>query len=149
MAGGGERPRSARARQGAVVVAPFEQRYDDRGAERVSGSGAVDRLDVRWAGARELVAELYAFYSGHHRRRYGWDGAPVHDAVALSYVVDPTLLTVEDCGVRIDTGGELSRGRTYVDVWAVTDWERNSHVAVEVDSERFFALLLERIARLP
>jgi inosine-uridine nucleoside N-ribohydrolase len=66
----------------------------------------------------------------------------------MAHLIDPTLLDIRDCGVRVDTGGELSRGRTYVDLWGVAGWPPSCHVAVGIDSERFFDLLLERIARL-
>jgi inosine-uridine nucleoside N-ribohydrolase len=97
------------------------------------------------AGA--LVADLYSFYSRFHSSRYGWDGAPVHDAVALAEVIDPTLLQTVHRGVKVDTGPELSRGRTHVDLRG-DRWERNCHVAVEIDSDRFLALLIERISSL-
>ena len=83
---------------------------------------------------------------GSTRSRYGWDGAPVHDAVALAHVIDATLLGTRHCGVVVDTGPELSRGRTYVDLRGA-HWEPNCHVAVEIDSDRFLELLVERIAR--
>jgi pyrimidine-specific ribonucleoside hydrolase len=98
--------------------------------------------------AGRLVADLYGFYVEHHRRRYAWDGAPVHDAVAVAHVVDETLLQTKHCGVLVDTGPELSRGRTYVDRWGSANWKPNCHVAVDIRSERFFELLIERIARL-
>jgi inosine-uridine nucleoside N-ribohydrolase len=98
--------------------------------------------------AGKLVADLYAFYSRFHPRRLVHDAAPVHDAVAMAHVIDPTLLDIRDCGVRVDTGSELSRGRTYVDLWGVAGWPPNHHVAVGIDSERFFELLIERVARL-
>ena len=97
------------------------------------------------AGA--LVADLYGFYSKFHASRYGWDGAPVHDAVALAEVIDPTLLQTVHRGVKVDTGPELSRGRTHVDLRG-DRWERNCHVAVEIDADRFLALLIERISSL-
>jgi inosine-uridine nucleoside N-ribohydrolase len=50
--------------------------------------------------------------------------------------------------VLVDTGPELSRGRTYVDRWGSANWKPNCHVAVDIRSERFFELLIERIARL-
>jgi inosine-uridine nucleoside N-ribohydrolase len=96
--------------------------------------------------AGKLVADLYAFYSRFHRSEYGWDGAPIHDAVAMAHVIDPTLLETEHCGVVVDTGPELSRGRTYVDRRG--RWEPNCHVATGIDAERFLELLLERIERL-
>jgi inosine-uridine nucleoside N-ribohydrolase len=98
--------------------------------------------------AGKLVADLYGFYVEHHKRRYGWDGAPVHDAVAVAHVIDDSILEVKDCGVIVDTGPELSRGRTYVDRWGTAGWRRNCHVAVAIDSGRFLELLIERITRL-
>jgi len=147
-------------------AAEFNIWADPEAAQRVFSSG----LDVTMVGldvthralltdvhARELagrgiagrlLADLYGFYVQHHRRRYNWDGAPVHDAVAVAHVIDETLLETVDCGVIVDTGPELSRGRTYVDRWGSAGWRPNCHVAVDIDSERFLGLLVERVARL-
>jgi inosine-uridine nucleoside N-ribohydrolase len=107
-------------------------------AERFAASGR----------AGQLVADLYGFYARFHRRRYGWDGAPVHDAVAVAHVIDPTLLTLTHCGVVIDTGPELSRGRTNVDRWGDMGWRPNCHAAVGIDAPRFLELLIARIGSL-
>ncbi|HUH81709.1 MAG TPA: nucleoside hydrolase [Solirubrobacteraceae bacterium] len=107
----------------------------------------VDRLAATGAAGR-LAADLFAFYGQHHRRHYGWDGAPVHDAVAVAHVIDANILETRRCGVRIDTGPELSRGRTYVDLWGSAGWEPDCEVAVDIDAERFLKLLVERVGRL-
>lgn len=107
-------------------------------AERLSGAGR----------AGKLVADLYRYYAQFHRREYGWDGTPVHDAVAIAHVIDGTLLTTKPCGVTVDTGPELSRGRTHVDFWGLAAWEPTCHVAVGIDSERFLELLIRRISAL-
>jgi inosine-uridine nucleoside N-ribohydrolase len=96
----------------------------------------------------EVVAELLEFYGGFHRATYGWDGSPIHDAVAVAHVIDPTLLEVEPLNVRIDTESELCRGRTVVDLWRRTGLEPTANVAVGIDSDRFVHLLQERLARL-
>ncbi len=101
---------------------------------------------ARAGRAGKLVADLYAFYSRFHRREYGWEGAPIHDAVAMAHVIDPTLLETKHCGVVVDTGPELSRGHTYVDLRG--RWEPNCHVAVGIDAERFLELLMERLEGL-
>ena len=98
--------------------------------------------------AGKLVADLFSFYAQFHHRHYGWDGAPVHDAVAMAHVLDPTLLTTKHCGVVVDTGPELSRGRTNADLRSTLGWTPNCHVAVDVDAERFFELLIARISAL-
>jgi inosine-uridine nucleoside N-ribohydrolase len=97
--------------------------------------------------AGRLVADLYDFYV-LHRERHGRSGAPVHDALAVAHVIDPSLLQTLCCGVMVDTGPELSRGRTYVDRFGSAGWRANCHVAVDVDAERFLELLIERITRL-
>jgi inosine-uridine nucleoside N-ribohydrolase len=97
--------------------------------------------------AGRLVADLYGFFSKFHASRYGWNGAPVHDAVALAHVIDPTLLRTVHRGVVVDTGSELSRGRTHVDMRSVV-WEPSCHVAVEIEADRFLVLLIERINSL-
>jgi inosine-uridine nucleoside N-ribohydrolase len=97
--------------------------------------------------AGQLVADLFNFYARFHWREYGWDGAPVHDAVAMAHVIDPTLLETVYRGVVVDTGGELSRGRTHVDLRGRT-WAPNCHVAIDIDAERFLTLLVERISSL-
>ena len=95
-----------------------------------------------------VVAELLEFYGGYHRSVYGWDGSPIHDAVAVAHVIDPGLLELERLNVRIDTESELCRGRTVVDFWRRTGLEPTANVAVGIDAERFVDLLLQRLARL-
>jgi inosine-uridine nucleoside N-ribohydrolase len=95
-----------------------------------------------------LVAELFAFYQQFHSRQYGWDGSPVHDAVAVAHVIRGDLVTTADRGVVVDTGGELSRGRTYVDLWGRAGWDPNAHVAVDIDARGFVDFLVERLASM-
>jgi inosine-uridine nucleoside N-ribohydrolase len=147
-------------------AAEFNIWADPEAAARVFGSG----LDVTMVGldvthralvtpghAEELrgagrigkaVAELLDFYGAFHREVYGFDGSPVHDAVAVAHVIDPALLELERLNARVDCESALCRGRTVVDVWRRTGLEPNAHIAVGIDSERFLALLLERLSRL-
>jgi inosine-uridine nucleoside N-ribohydrolase len=96
----------------------------------------------------QLVADLFGFYQQFHSEQYGWDGSPVHDAVAVAHVIRDDLVTVADRGVVIDTGGELSRGRTYVDLWGRAHWEPNAHVSVDIDAQGFIDFLVERLSSL-
>jgi inosine-uridine nucleoside N-ribohydrolase len=107
-------------------------------AERLAAGGRAGRL----------VAELYSFYARFHRRHYGWEGAPVHDAVAVAHVIDATLLATRFCGVVVDTGPELSRGRTNADLRGNMGWVANCHVAVDIEADRFLELLMARIGAL-
>jgi inosine-uridine nucleoside N-ribohydrolase len=107
------------------------------------------RERLREAGrVGKAVAELLDFYGVFHREVYGFDGSPVHDAVALAHVIDPSLLRVERLNVRVDCESELCRGRTVVDVWRRTGLEPNAQVAVDIEADAFLELLLQRLARL-
>ncbi len=107
-------------------------------AERLRESGRTGRM----------VAELFDFFHGYHVRTYGFDGSPIHDAVALAYVFQPELVHTEHRNVVVDTGSELSRGRTYVDLWRRTDRAPNAHVGVGINGPAFIKLLLERLPTL-
>ena len=95
-----------------------------------------------------FVAELVEFFKQYHLLTYGWDGAPIHDAVALAHAFRPGLVTTERFNVEIETGSELTRGRTVVDRWRRTEREPNAAVGLEIDRDAFLGLLLERIATL-
>jgi inosine-uridine nucleoside N-ribohydrolase len=105
--------------------------------------------ELRGAGrAGRLVAELFDFYHGFHRRTYGLPGSPIHDALALAQVLDPSLLELRHRHVAVDYESELCRGRTVVDLWQRTGNEPNARVAVSVDGDRFVRLLIERVSSL-
>ncbi len=112
------------------------------------GPAHADRL--RDAGrAGRFVAELADFFLEFHRQRYRFDGAPIHDAMAVAHVIDPTLVETLKCNVEIETRSQHCDGRTVVDRWLVRDAPRNADVGLDVDADRFLELLVSRIASLP
>ena len=95
-----------------------------------------------------LVAELWSFYNRFHSRIYGFDGSPIHDALALAHVFRPDLVKTAHRQVAVDCDSALCRGRTVVDLWSRTGKEPNAHVGVEADGRAFIELLLERLPTL-
>ena len=108
-------------------------------AERLRGAGR----------AGKAVAELADFFLEFHRQRYRFEGAPIHDAMAVAHVIDPTLVETLRCNVEIETRSQHCDGRTVVDRWLVLDAPRNADVGIGVDADRFLELLVTRIASLP
>jgi inosine-uridine nucleoside N-ribohydrolase len=105
---------------------------------------------LREAGrAGRFVAELSDFFQAFHERSYGFDGSPIHDAMAVAHVIDPSLLTTRYANVAVETRSELCDGRTVVDLRGVTGREANADVGVDVDAARFLDLLVLQIASLP
>jgi inosine-uridine nucleoside N-ribohydrolase len=95
-----------------------------------------------------FVADLNVFFTRYHRETYGWEGAPIHDAVALASIVRPELVETRHRNVEVERESELTRGRTVVDLWNRTDRPPNAHVGISLDSAAFFDLLVERVATL-
>lgn len=111
--------------------------------------GPPEEARLRRAGrVGRFVADLNVFFTGYHRETYGWDGAPIHDAVAVAHAFVPGLVETVPCNVEIERESELCRGRTVVDRWRRTGRPPNAHVGVVLDRERFFDLLVERIGAL-
>jgi inosine-uridine nucleoside N-ribohydrolase len=107
-------------------------------AERLRGAGRAGRF----------VAELSDFFQRFHERSYGFDGSPIHDAMAVAHTIDPTLLETRRANVAVETASEFCDGRTVVDLRGVTGREPNADVGVDVDAARFLELLVSRIASL-
>jgi len=107
-------------------------------ADRLRGTGR----------AGQVVAELSDFFQRFHESRYGFHGSPIHDALAVAEVIDPTLVTTVHCNVEIETASQYCDGRSVVDRWLVTDRPRNCRAGIDVDAARFLELLVERISSL-
>ena len=82
-------------------------------------------------------------------RRFAHRGFPLHDPCAIACLVAPDLFTGRDCPAAVDLGPGPSRGRTVIDRWNRADAAPNVHLLETLDADGFFALLGERLARLP
>lgn len=91
------------------------------------------------------VADLLAFYMRFHRERYGWNGSPIHDAVAVAHLARPGMVKTAPYYVDVELAGELTRGRTVVDTRDVLGRPPNAEVGVGIDRRAFVELLVEAI----
>jgi inosine-uridine nucleoside N-ribohydrolase len=115
----------------ALLTAPY--------AERLRAAGDTGRM----------VAALVDFFAQFHRKTYGFDGAPIHDAVAVAHAFQPGLVETVERNIEIETVSDLCRGRTVVDLWRRTGNEPNAHVGVGIEAEAFLELLVKRISIFP
>ena len=73
--------------------------------------------------------------------------APIHDALAVCAIIDPTILTTEFIPVDVEVNAELSIGRTVCDFRSHGDRPANVHFAIDADEPRFIGMLLEILGR--
>ena len=109
---------------------------------------AIERLGNR---AGRTVAQLLSFAAQHGPENYDGDGdgAPLHDPCVVAYLLRPELFGGRLINVEIETGSALTMGMTVADWRGVSGRAANATFMRTVDAPGFYALLGERLARLP
>lgn len=96
----------------------------------------------------EAAAAMLTFYDRCDIARYGERGAPLHDPCVVAHLLQPDLFSGKDCHVAVETESALTMGQTVTDWWGVTGRTPNCRVVTGIDSEGYYALIRERLARL-
>lgn len=82
--------------------------------------------------------------------RYENDRAPIHDALAVAYLIDPAVVTeLVDANVDIDISGGICDGRMVADVHNTKKSKDavNAQIALNADAKRFSALFFKYFAK--
>jgi purine nucleosidase len=93
----------------------------------------------------DAIVGMMEFFNRFDSKKYGSDGAPLHDPCTIAYLLRPDLFEGKMCNVEIETGSPLTRGHTAVDFWGVTGRIRNANWLYKVDADGFFELLTDRL----
>jgi purine nucleosidase len=86
------------------------------------------------------AADMLSYSEGFDIKKYGWEGAPLHDPCAIAYLLEPTIFGGKTVNVVIETSGAYTAGMSVVDWWRMTDRKPNALFLREVDVGRFYAL---------
>lgn len=74
--------------------------------------------------------------------------APVHDALCVAHLIDPSVISCRPCHVDVETSGSLTVGRSIIDTHRRGGRAANARVAFDADPGRFVSLLLETFGPL-
>lgn len=110
-----------------------------------------DELDMIGTVAARAVADMtrkriaaYDLYQPQEELHT----APIHDALAMSYLIDPLVLRdIRLMRVDVDFSGGFADGQTICDTRTYPDREPNVYVALDADRERFIKLTKELLAK--
>ena len=108
----------------------------------------IDRLEDFGGPVSGVVAPLLRFFAGANRDIFGFNGAPVHDALAVASVAQPEVISTQHLHVAIETDGSLTRGRTVADVYKVTGKKPNVNVAMDLDLPLFLEMVFTAMKNL-
>ena len=108
----------------------------------------LDRLRATGKRAAVEAANMADFYRRYGAFKFASSARPIHDACVTGYLLAPELYEKRLCNVTIDIVSPEAIGMTIVDWWHVTGKRKNCTVLRRIDSDPFFALMLERIGVL-
>ena len=95
-----------------------------------------------------FVAELLAFFGASYASVHGFAAPPVHDPCAVAFVIDPDVLTTRRAPLDVELHGTLTAGMTVADLRAPEPADCHTRVAVTLDRDRFWDLVIDALARL-
>ena len=92
--------------------------------------------------ARDVMQGILKFY-----RTYKLEGVAFHDPVTVLYADDPSHFQTDHCGVRVETKGRLTRGKTVCDLYSDKQMEHNAYVVTNLDRDVFKKRVFEIMAK--
>jgi purine nucleosidase len=113
----------------------------------LSTRARVERIRKLGSPVAEATAGMLGFFERHDSKKYGVEGAPLHDPCTIAWLIAPELFEGKFCNLSVETRSELTMGHTAVDFWHVTDRPPNVNWIYSVDADGFYDLLTGRLAR--
>ena len=95
----------------------------------------------------DATAGMLGFFERHDSKKYGVEGAPLHDPCTIAWLLQPELFDGKACNLSVETKSELTMGHTAIDFWRVTARPHNVMWVYVVDADGFYELLTSRLAR--
>jgi inosine-uridine nucleoside N-ribohydrolase len=138
-------------------AAEFNAWWDPEAAARVLQAGLelvivpLDATKDATVGPAEIArlapeaSAMLSYYLRFYHGAYGVEECRLHDPLAVAVLLDESIVELIDARVEIDCTRDISRGATLADRRGQTG-PANARIAVAADTERFRALIVERLA---
>src|SRR5579872_6836364 len=120
----------------------------------------VAELQTSQGPESDFIAKLADWYLTRSEKS-GYQGAAMYDPLAVATVIDPSLVTLRDMHVDVETKGEFTRGETvanrmgsdeknvlhgdHYEIEGVIELKPNARVCLASDADRFLQLFISRI----
>ncbi|WP_369309781.1 nucleoside hydrolase [Providencia rettgeri] len=96
----------------------------------------------------QFVVELLDFFGKMYKQAQGFDAPPVHDPCAVAYVIDPSVMTTQKVPVDIELTGALTLGMTVADFRHPAPADCHTQVAVKLDHQKFWQLIVNALKNI-
>jgi inosine-uridine nucleoside N-ribohydrolase len=118
------------------------------------------QLQATYGPESDFIAKLADFYLTRSEKS-GYQGAAMYDPLAVATAIDPTLVTLKEMHVDVETRGEFTRGETvanrmgsdennvlhgdHYEIEGVIELKPNARVCLASDADRFLKLFISRV----
>lgn len=109
----------------------------------------IEKVSTIGSKSSYAVTGLLNFFGRYDSKKYGSDGAPLHDPNVIAYLLKPEYYGGKGVNVEIELQSELTLGMTVTDWWRVTEKKENVYFIKDVDTERVLELFISRLSNLP
>jgi inosine-uridine nucleoside N-ribohydrolase len=93
------------------------------------------------------LTKLLQFFKETYRDTFFFKHPPVHDPVAVVYLLAPEIFESELMRIDVETHSELSAGQTVCDVWHKSSKRKNVNLCKRVDVDKCWSIIIEAMQR--
>ena len=120
----------------------------------------MEELQSQHGPESDFIVKLADFYLTRSEKS-GYQGAAMYDPLAVAVAIDPSLVTLKDMHVDVETKGEFTRGETvanrmgsdennvlhgdHYEIDGVIELKPNARVCLASDAERFLQMFINRL----
>jgi inosine-uridine nucleoside N-ribohydrolase len=124
-----------------ITMVPLETTH-----QALATPAVIERIAALDFPLARLCVDLLEFFAETYLRVFGFAAPAVHDPCAVAWQIDPSIVPTRHMRVDIETKAEFSYGRTICDLYGVTGREPNADVAVGLEVDRFWDLMIGALA---
>ncbi|BAF54420.1 nucleoside hydrolase [Corynebacterium glutamicum] len=96
----------------------------------------------------DFVVALFDAFRKNYQDAQGFNNPPVHDPCAVAYLVDPTVFTTRKAPLDVELYGALTTGMTVADFRAPAPADCTTQVAVDLDFDKFWNMVIDAVKRI-
>jgi purine nucleosidase/pyrimidine-specific ribonucleoside hydrolase len=93
-------------------------------------------------------AELLEFFCSTYEQFENMPDGPLHDPITVAMLADPSVATTVRTRIDVELEGKETRGATCVDLLDFLKRPANANVAIDLDVDRFWALIEDAVRQL-
>lgn len=103
------------------------------------------RIEALGTPLAKTVIGLLKFFAKTYDEVFEMPDPPLHDPVAIAVLIDRSVVRSKFTNVQVELNGVLTRGATVVDIFNREGFAANCTVALDLDAEKFWNLMIDAL----